>query len=267
VADESEQRAIQRQALTATTFVEIVDTLVDDFDVIDVLTQLTSRSVELLEAAAAGILLADTDGQLRVIGASTEQVGLLELFQIQNDEGPCLDCYHTGNVVSSSGLDSQSPWPRFAEESVRAGYPSVCAVPLRLKDLVLGCLNLFMAEPVLLSTAEVSLAQALADVASIAIVQDQATREAAVREGHLQHALTSRISIEQAKGMISERGHVDMDEAFNRLRSYARNNNRGLTEVAEALVAGTVNLDAVWDRRRTPPPPPSTTRPDRRAQS
>ncbi|MEP7202251.1 MAG: GAF and ANTAR domain-containing protein [Ilumatobacteraceae bacterium] len=266
VSNESEQRAIQRQALTATTFVEIVDTLVDDFDVIDVLTQLALRSVELLEAAAAGILLADPDGNLRVIGASTEKVGLLELFQIQNDEGPCLDCYNSGAVVSNAGLDdTPSPWPRFAEESVRAGFPSVCAVPLRLKDLVLGCLNLFMSEPVSLSTAEVALAQALADVASIAIVQDQATREAAVREGHLQHALTSRISIEQAKGMISERSHVEMDEAFDRLRSYARNNNRGLTEVAESLVAGTINIDAVWDRRRVPPPPATT--PERRAQS
>lgn len=264
VSDESEQRAIQRQALTAATFVEIVDTLVDDFDVIDVLTQLTSRSVELLEAAAAGILLADSDGHLRVIGASTEQVGLLELFQIQNDQGPCLDCFHTGDVVSSADLGAASPWPQFAVESVRAGYPSVCAVPLRLKDLVLGCLNLFMSAPIALSSAEISLAQALADVASIAIVQDMATREAAVREGHLQHALTSRISIEQAKGMISERGHVDMDEAFNRLRAYARNNNRGLTEVAESLVAGTINIDAVWDRHRTPPPPP-TARPRRRA--
>jgi GAF domain-containing protein len=257
MVDDSERRALTRQALTATTFVEIVDTLVDDFDVIEVLTLLTSRSVELLEAAAAGILLADSAGQLRVIGASTEQVGLLELFQIQNDEGPCLDCFHTGQVVRSFSLDEISPWPQFAAESVSAGFPSVCAVPLRLKDLILGCLNLFMSEPVGLSDAEISLAQALADVASIAIVQDQASRQAAIREGHLQHALTSRISIEQAKGMISERGHLDMDEAFTRLRSYARNNNRGLTEVAESLVAGRVSVESVSDRRRTPPPPPA----------
>ena len=251
--NEAEQRALDRQALTATTFVEIVDTLVDDFDVIDVLTQLTSRSVELLPAAAAGILLADADGHLRVIGASTEQVGLLELFQIQNDEGPCLDSYRTGAVVVDASLDSHSAWPRFAEESVRSGYPSVCAVPLRLKSLTLGCLNMFMSEPVALVDAEIALAQALADVASIAIVQDLATREAAIREGHLQHALTSRISIEQAKGMISERGSVDMDEAFNRLRSYARSNNRLLTEVAESIIAGTTGIESLYDRHRSPP--------------
>ncbi len=251
MSDNAEQRAINRQALTATTFVEIVDTLVDDFDVIDVLTQLTSRSVELLEVAAAGILLADEHGHLRVIGASTEQVQLLELFQIQNDEGPCLDCFHTGKVVLRADLGDPSPWPQFSAESLLAGYPSVCAVPLRLKDLILGCLNLFMSEPVGLSDAEIALAQALADVASIAIVQDQATRQAAIREGHLQHALISRISIEQAKGMIAERSNLDMDEAFARLRAFARNNNRGLTEVAEALVAGTLSIDAISPARPT----------------
>jgi GAF domain-containing protein len=255
VSNDAEQRALNRQALTATTFVEIVDALVDDFDVIEVLTQLTSRSVELLEAAAAGILLADSDGRLRVIGASTEQVGLLELFQIQNDEGPCLDCYRTGKMIANARLSVSSPWAKFAAESIRLGFPSVCAVPLRLKDLILGCLNLFMAEPVALSDAEVALAQALADVASIAIVQDQATREAAIREGHLQHALNSRIVIEQAKGMIAERAKVDMDNAFARLRSYARNNNRGLTDVAQSLVSGTMSVDAITQSRRLPPPP------------
>jgi GAF domain-containing protein len=257
VPKEPDQRAIERQVLTATTFVEIVDTLVDDFDVIDVLTQLTSRSVDLLQVAAAGILLADSDGQLRVIGASTEQVGLLELFQIQNDEGPCLDSYRTGTVVADASLDADSVWPRFAKESVRSGFPSVCAVPLRLKSRTLGCLNMFMSEPVALSDAEISLAQALADVASIAIVQDQATREAAIREGHLQHALTSRIFIEQAKGMIAERAGVDMDDAFNKLRSFARSNNRLLTEVAESIVAGTTGIESLYDRHR--PRPKATT--------
>jgi GAF domain-containing protein len=257
VSNNAEQKAVIRQALTATTFVEIVDTLVDNFDVIDVLTVLTSRCVELLEAAAAGILLADDTRQLRVIGASTEQVGLLELFQIQNDQGPCLDCFHTGKVVTSANLALPSPWPQFAIESVRNGYPSVCAVPLRLRDVILGCLNLFMSEPIALTDAEVALAQALADVASIAMVQDQATRQAAIREGHLQHALLSRIVIEQAKGMLAERGGIDMDEAFSRLRSYARSNNRGLTEVAEALVAGTTSIEEIFRARQPQRPQPN----------
>ena len=254
MSEPAEARAIARQALTATTFVEIVDTLVGDFDVIDVLTVLTSRCVELLDAAAAGILLADGSGRLRVIGASTEQIGLLELFQIQNDQGPCLDCYHTGSAVIHADLTGGSPWPQFAAESIAAGFPSVCAVPLRLNDTRVGCLNLFMSEPLPLTDLDVALAQALADVASIAIVQDQATRDAIIREGQLQHALNSRIAIEQAKGMIAERAHVDMETAFSRLRTYARNNNRGLTNAAEALIAGTIDLNSIIGNRRPPLP-------------
>jgi GAF domain-containing protein len=255
VSDDALARATTRQTLTATTFVEIVDTLVGDFDVIEVLTLLTSRCVELLDAAAAGILLADSDGHLRVIGASTEQIQLLELFQVQNDEGPCLDCFRTGDVVLHSDLDTESPWPLFAAECTNAGFASVCAVPLRLKAHTLGCLNMFMSAPGGLTDTDVALAQALADVASIAIIQDQATRNAAVREGHLQHALYSRIAIEQAKGMIAEHNRVDMDDAFFRLRAYARHHNRRLTEVAEALVAGTTNVDAI--KAATRPSPPS----------
>ena len=140
-------RAAARQTLTATTFVEIVDTLVGDFDVIEVLTLLTSRGVELLDAAAAGILLADGDGHLRVIGASTEQIQLLELFQVQSHEGPCLDCFHTGQVVVRSDLDIPSPWPQFATVCTAAGFASVCALPLRLNAHILGCLNMFTSEP------------------------------------------------------------------------------------------------------------------------
>lgn len=255
--DDALDRAATRQTLTATAFVEIVETLVGDFDVIEVLTALTSRCVELLGAAAAGILFADNKGHLRVIGASTEQIQLLELFQVQSDQGPCLDCFHTGQVVLHSDLDTASPWPLFAAECTAAGYGSVCAVPMRLKSRVLGCLNMFMFEPAGLSDTDVALAQALADVASIAIVQDQATREAAIREGHLQHALNSRIAIEQAKGMIAEKNTTNMDDAFTRLRAYSRNNNLGLTAAADALVAGTISVAAIGPARRRPPPPPA----------
>jgi len=228
----------ERQARTSTTFVQLVDTLVDDFDVIDLLTLLSSRSVELLGAEQAGILLADSTGHLRVMAASSEQIALLELFQVQNDEGPCLDCFRTGQLITEPDLTKSRSWPRFSAESVRAGYPSVCAVPLRLRAHILGCLNLFLDRPIALSSDDLELAQALADVASIAIMQDQAARDAAVREGQLEHALQSRVIIEQAKGMIAEYAQIDMDEAFTRLRSFARHHNRHLTEVAQSLVAG-----------------------------
>jgi GAF domain-containing protein len=234
-----------RETLTASTFVTLIDTLVDEFDVIDVLTVLASRSVELLGAAAAGILLADSSGELRVMAASSEQIALLELFQIQNEQGPCMDSYRTGEVVANADLRSGSQWPQFAVESIAAGYPSVCAVPLRLRSVILGCLNLFMSAPEPLAPADVHLAQSLADVASIAIVQDQAARDAASREGRLQHALNSRIAIEQAKGMLAEHLSVDMDGAFALLRTFARDHNRGLTEVAESLVGGALAIAAV----------------------
>lgn len=239
-----------RQASTATTFVEIVETLVGEFDVIEVLTALTSRCVELLDAAAAGILLADPDGYLRVIGASTEAIELLELFQIQNDEGPCLDCFRSGRVVLHSDLDVVTEWPLFGAECTRAGFASVCAVPLRLKSRVIGCLNMFVRAPRGLTDSDVALAQALADVAAIAIIQDQATRDSAIREGHLQHAFTSRIVIEQAKGIVAQRADVDMDGAFARLRGYARNNNRRLTDVAEAVVSGALTAEDFGHARR-----------------
>jgi GAF domain-containing protein len=243
-----DDQRVDRQTLTANTFVELIDTLVDDFDVIDLLTVLASRCVRLLDVAAAGILLADTAGHLRVMAASTEQIAVLELFQVQNEEGPCMECFRTGQVVAAADLTAGSEWPRFAAESVAAGYPSVCALPLRLREVILGCLNLFLTDPVPLTRADIDLAQALADVASIAIIQDQAARDAAIREDRLQHALNSRIAIEQAKGMLAEHGNVDMDEAFKRLRRYARNNNIGLTEVAESLVSGRLDIGAFVSR-------------------
>lgn len=239
---DSDHTSADRQALTASTFVELIDTLVEDFDVIDLLTVLASRCVELLDAAAAGILLADGSGHLRVMAASTEQIALLELFQVQNEQGPCMDSFRTGQVVAAADLTAGSRWPLFAAESIAAGFPSVCALPLRLRDVILGCLNLFLTNPVPLTAADIQLAQALADVASIAIVQDQATRDAAIREGRLQLALNSRIVIEQAKGMLAEHGGIDMDEAFSQLRTFARSNNRRLTEVAESLAAGTLKV-------------------------
>ena len=259
MSDDALATVATRQTLIAAAFVEIVDTLVGDFDVIEVLTLLSWRCVELLDAAAAGILLADSGGHLRVVGASTEQIELLELFQVQNDEGPCLDCFNTGQIVLHSDDDIGSRWPQFAAFCLDAGFASVCAVPLRLKAQMLGCLNIFVTGPGGLSDSDVSLAQALADVASIAIIQDEATRNAATREGHLQFALNSRIAIEQAKGMIAERRSINMDTAFSALRTYARSNNRGLTETCEAVVAGTITIDAVTAVGPPPSPQPSRT--------
>lgn len=166
---------------------------------------LVERCVELLDVATAGILVADGAGRLRVVATSSEQAEHLELFQIQNDEGPCLDAYRTGETVNVGQLGPESSWPGFAAESLRAGSPAVCAVPLRHRDQLLGCLNLFRSEPIALAEDDVHLSQALAAVASITMLQDEAARAAAAHQGQLQHALDSRVAIEQAKGMIVER--------------------------------------------------------------
>lgn len=242
-----------RQDLIADTFVGIVDSLVDDFDIIDMLTGLTDGCVKLGLATASGILLADDQHNLRVMAASSERAHLLELFQLQNDEGPCLEAFSTGEPVVHLDLaDAFDRWPTFAPEAVRAGFSSVRAFPLRLRTSAIGAMNLFSAERGAIGEPGKHLAQALADVASIAILQDQMIRRSDLRAGELQHALDSRVAIEQAKGMLSERANVDMDEAFAMLRTYARSARRHLTEVALQLVNGTLAVDEVAVGRPNP---------------
>lgn len=259
---------IRRRLLTAVASADDADPLVDDVEEVDVLTVLAARAVELFSVRAAGILLVNEVGQLRPMGATDRQIQLLELVQIQNDEGPSLDCFRTGMAVVQERLDRPLRWPRFADESIRAGFGSFCAVPLRADDRVLGCLELFIAEPGALGTTDLAVAQALADVASIAVMQDHVARRAEIRAGHLQHALTSRIAIEQAKGMIAAHACVDMDQAFSRLRNHARRNNLGLTRVAQGIVDASISIDSVAGPRAdvpAPPPNPQLRAPCRRS--
>ncbi|MDQ6614951.1 MAG: GAF and ANTAR domain-containing protein [Actinomycetota bacterium] len=232
-----------REVLLAQTFVELADTLVDDFDVIELLTMLSERCVELLGAAGTGILLGDQRGRLQVIAASSEAAQLLELFQLQNSEGPCLDCYRSGEPVVHPDLATANPWPAFGPVALAAGLPSVHAFPMRLRDQVVGTLNLFMAEARPLSAPDIAVAQALAHAASIAILQDHAARDSRTTVGQFQHALNSRVAIEQAKGVLSERAGITMDEAFARLRAHARSHNLKLSSLAASLVERTLPDD------------------------
>src|SRR4029077_18300007 len=223
--------------LLSDTFVELADTMVADFDVIDFLHLLTDRSVALLAASAAGVMLADPRGELRVAAASSEQAGLLELFQLQNDEGPCLECSRTGRAVTATDLASPDrPWPRFAAAATRAGFATVEALPMRLRDQVIGALTLFRAEPGPLDPADVRIGQALADVATIGLLHERSVRRRETVAEQLQGALNSRVIIEQAKGKLAERLSIDMDRAFTMLRDYARNSNQRLTNVARDFV-------------------------------
>ncbi|HUG74607.1 MAG TPA: GAF and ANTAR domain-containing protein [Acidimicrobiia bacterium] len=240
------QDETRREAQIADTFVKIVDSLVDEFDIIDMLTGLTVGCVDLGLATASGILLADEDGKLRVMAASNEAAKLLELFQLQNDEGPCLEAFATGVPVVHPDLTTAfDRWPIFAPEAVRAGFRSVQAFPLRMRSVALGAMNLFSSGTQAPDEQAGHLAQTLADVASVAILQDQVVRESDVRAGQLQHALDSRVAIEQAKGMLAERANLEMDEAFTSLRNHARSTQTLLTTIATQVVDGTLEIDEI----------------------
>ncbi len=237
--------SMSREDLLVRTFVELTDSLVDDFDIIDLLTVLADGCVELELASASGILLSDEHGRLRVMAASSERTRLLELFQLQNDEGPCLEAYASGEPVLEPDLATAfARWPRFAPEAMDAGFRSVDALPLRLRAAPIGALNLFSTSPGGMSESNRRIARAMGDVAAIAIIQNELVRESEVRAGQLQHALDSRVAIEQAKGMVAERLGSDMDRAFAAIRSYARSHRRHLTEVAAEIVAGKLSIDA-----------------------
>jgi hypothetical protein len=220
----------------AEVFVEIADTLVDDFDLIDFLQRVTTRSAELARTSTAGLLLADQQGRLRFMAASDERARLLELFQVQADEGPCRDCYHLGHPVTNTDLAAATErWPGFAPRAVRAGFRSVHAFPLRLRKEVIGALGLFGAG--LLDEADVRLVQALADIATIGLLQERAIQRGELLTEQLQSALNSRIVIEQAKGAIAQVHGVSVDEAFDLLRGYCRRNHLHLSQVAAEVVA------------------------------
>jgi transcriptional regulator with GAF, ATPase, and Fis domain len=228
---------MMNQQLLAKTFVELADNLVADFDLIDFLRLLTDRCVGMLGASAAGVLLADRDGELRVMAASDEQVRLLELFQLQSDEGPCLESYRTGTPVIVADLTREiERWPRFATAAHRSGFTAVQALPMRLRDEVVGALNLFRAEPGPFDPAGTLIAQALADVATISLLQQRTTHRSTILNEQLRTALNSRILIEQAKGKLAERRGIDMEQAFTALRGYARSHNRRLSDVARAFI-------------------------------
>ena len=230
----------------------MADTLVSDFDVVELLDRLAGHCTVLLDTAAAGLLLADQRGSLRVVAASAEQTRLLELIQLQNDEGPCLDCYRSGRPVSAENLaTAQDRWPLFAREAVEAGFHSVHALPMRLREQCIGTLNLFRVTAGPLEEADARIGQALADVATIGILQERAVRRSEVLAEQLQAALNSRIVIEQAKGMLAEHATSNVADAFALLRGFARDTNRRLSDVALDVVAGRLPARQVLEHALT----------------
>jgi GAF domain-containing protein len=228
-----------RESLLVATLVELADSLVDNFDVIDVLTLLSDRCVEAVDVDAAGVMLNSPSGELQYVASSSDSMRILELFQIQTDEGPCVDCLRDGQkIVNRELVNPDERWPRFTPRALELGFQSVHCLPMRLRGQTIGALNLFRKELGLLDADDVVVAQGLADVATIAILQHQSALDATTLNGQLTRALNSRIIIEQAKGMVSESTRCNMDVAFGRLRAHARNHNLGLTSVATSVVNG-----------------------------
>ncbi len=231
--------------------VELADTLVDDFDVVELLTLLVERSVELLDASAAGLVLGDKAGRLQHMVSTSEATELLELLQVEDQRGPCIDCFRNGEAVISDDLSKPSDlWPTFTAAAIEAGFRAAHSFPLRLRGRVLGSLNLFSTDPGGLTPADVLAGQALADVAAIALCQFWAIRDMQVVTDQLQHALESRVVIEQAKGMLAERASVGVDQAFSHLRTYARTTTRRLVDVAGEVVSGALDADVVLSGSR-----------------
>lgn len=230
--------------------VDIADNLVDSFDIVELLTKLADRCVEILGISAAGVMLAVPPGELRLIASSSEAMQVVELFELQIREGPCLDAFHSGEPVDHETLDSEHQrWPRFSKVAREAGFRSATALPLRLRDSTIGALNLFSFDEQPMDERDVLVARGFADLATISVLQHGVASEAHRVNDQLSHALVSRIAIEQAKGVIAERAGVGMDEAFSRLRTYARSHSTRLAEVARAAVDGTLEQSA-WE---TPP--------------
>jgi GAF domain-containing protein len=235
-----------RESALLDAFVRLADTLVADFDILDLLHGLTADCVRLFPTAAAGLLISDHHGVLQLVASSSEAARLVELFQLQSDEGPCLDCYRSGSPVSAPDLEAAGHWPRFTGQAVEQGFHSVHAVPMRLRGDTIGALNLFGAERGELAGADLRVAQALADAATLTVLQERTLQAHQAVAERLQLTLARRAVIEQAKGVLAEVGGLEMGEAFTRLRDHAHATRQPLTELARGIAsrtAGTAFLE------------------------
>lgn len=230
------------QALLVRTLVELADNLVEEFDVVDLLSLLSDRCVAALDVTAAGVMLVAPSGDLQVVASSSEAMRTLELFQLQADDGPCIEAYRSGQAVVNVDLTAGGTrWPGFAERATSEGFRSAHSLPMRLRGRNIGALNLLRDRAGPLDETDVASAQALADIATIAIIQNQVVIDAQTLNTQLSTALNSRVVIEQAKGKISEATGTDMNQAFRRLRNHARNHNTRLADLAERVADGSID--------------------------
>ena len=244
---------MSREDDIVTAFLTMAGSLVAGDDVTDLLGTLASECARLLDVSAAGMLLADRHGALHVVAASSERAADLEAFQAQRGQGPCHDCYNTGRPVLVPDVAAAADhWPAFVPVALSHGVLSVHAVPLRLRDQVLGALNLFGSKPGELNERDIRLAQALADVATIAMIQDRVASDRQAVNEQLQVALDTRVFLEQAKGVLSHSGDgLELPDAYAALRRYARDHRLKLADLARALVQRTLAPGVVLDHARS----------------
>ena len=236
---------LTRERRLLQTFATLADTLVDDYDVVDLLQMLVDTCAELFDATAAAILLADEHGELDVVASTSEASRLVELMQLSADAGPCIEAFETGHMVSLADIrDAPERWIRFRESALAAGFAAVDAIPMRLRTAVVGTLNLLRSTPGGLDPHDEVAARAFADVATIGILHERSLRETAVLAEQLQVALNSRVVIEQAKGVVAHTTGVPVDESFQLMRAYARAHRIGISEVASRIVDRSLDLGA-----------------------
>jgi len=243
MSEQADQSSANREATIIDAFVRLSDTLVADYDIIEFLQFLTRRCVELVDVDEAAVMLASPSGHLQAVASSSERSRLLELFELQNEDGPCLDAYRTGVPVSAPDLaNDRERWPSFAPQALEVGFSAVHSVPLKLRGDVIGALNLLRAGAGSLAPADAKLVRALADIATVGVLHERIVSRSVATATGLQNALNSRVRIEQAKGILAERGDITIDEAFEALRGFARRNGRKLSEVAAGVVQHTLDI-------------------------
>ncbi|WIB77971.1 GAF and ANTAR domain-containing protein [Curtobacterium sp. MCPF17_002] len=237
--------ARSREQQLVETFVTLTDTLVTDYDVVDLLQSLVDNAADLFDASAAGIMLANQQQELEVIASTNERSNFIGLMQLEAGEGPCIEAFTTARAVSvETPAEMRRRWPRFAAASAELGYAAVHSVPLRLRETILGSMNLFRESTGALNAEDAIAARALTDVATISILQQRTTEHADLVRSQLQQALESRVVIEQAKGFLSHTHQVNLDTAFTLLRSHARSHQSRLADTARAVVDRMITIPA-----------------------
>lgn len=235
--------AATRESQLSASFVKLADTLVDDFDVVDLLHWLVEICTEILNTQEGGILLIDAAGELQLVASTSEEANLVEIFQLAAGEGPCLDCFHNGKAITVGDIEAERErWPQFSAEALKQGFRSIHATPLHLRGHTIGTMNLFSHHVGALVPEDIAVAQALADVATIGILQERSIRSAKVLTDQLQYALDARVLIEQAKGVVAATMNTTIDEAFTIMRTYARSRDLGLRQVADDIVSRRLKL-------------------------